>query len=93
MSVILGIFIITAFVCVLIFALILCRAAQIGDEAEAELFKRICADAVLRRGLRGAGRESMTLFFAGKDRARLMSDELDTTRFYGEDYEGPGGRA
>jgi uncharacterized membrane protein YvbJ len=71
-SVILGIFIITAFVCVLIFALILCRAAQIGDEAEAELFKRICAD---------------------KDRARLMSDELDTTRFYGEDYEGPGGRA
>lgn len=24
-----------------------------------------------------------------EDRARLMADELDTTRFYGENYRGP----
>lgn len=64
MTIRLGIFIITAFVFVLVVAIALCRAAQIGEQAEAELFKRICAD---------------------KERERLMADELDTTRFYGDD--------
>lgn len=71
MSVILGIFIITAFVVVLIFAIALCRAAQLGDEAQ-RLARRVTAD---------------------KERERLMADELDTTRLYGDDYRGPGGKA
>lgn len=63
MTIRLGIFIITAFVFVLVVAIALCRAAQLGDEAQ-RLARRVTED---------------------EARARLMADELDTTRFYGDD--------
>jgi hypothetical protein len=63
MTIRLGIFIITAFVFVLVVAIALCRAASLGDEAQ-RLARRVTED---------------------EARARLMADELDTTRFYGDD--------
>ena len=71
MSPLLGVFIIVAFVVALICAIALCRAAQLGDEAQ-RLARRVTEDDA---------------------RERLMSDELDTTRLYGDDYRGPGARA
>ena len=72
MSVILGIFIITVVVGVLVIVFVLARAASIGSRDEERLARRVTED---------------------EARARLAGDQFDGTRYYDEDYRGPGGKA